>query len=138
MIAVSAVADVTAWHPARRRPRADVTAAEFEAAIRGHALRHPGLRGPAVGAPGVQAAAEPGVRVHVGARGSGAAHRQARSGGAGGGADAVVHLGRQYVGRYGWVTVQVVDDDVLTMALDWVAESWWLKATAAQRTLLEP
>jgi hypothetical protein len=43
----------------------------------------------------------------------------------------------RYVGRYGWVTVDVVDDDVLTMALDWVAESWWLKATVAQRALLE-
>ena len=43
----------------------------------------------------------------------------------------------RYVGRYGWVTVHVVDDDVLTMALDWVAESWWLKATVAQRALLE-
>jgi len=43
----------------------------------------------------------------------------------------------RYVGRYGWVTVHVVDPDVLTMALDWVAESWWLKATAAQRALLE-
>ncbi len=43
----------------------------------------------------------------------------------------------RYVGRYGWVTVRVVDADVLTMALDWVAESWWLKATTAQRALLE-
>jgi predicted DNA-binding protein (MmcQ/YjbR family) len=44
----------------------------------------------------------------------------------------------KYVGRYGWVTVEVIDDDVLTMVLDWVAESWWLKAGAAQRKLLEP
>jgi predicted DNA-binding protein (MmcQ/YjbR family) len=44
----------------------------------------------------------------------------------------------KYVGRYGWVTVDVVDGDVLTMVLDWVAESWWLKASAAQRQLLEP
>ena len=34
----------------------------------------------------------------------------------------------KYVGRYGWVTVDVIDDDALTMVLDWVAESWWLKA----------
>lgn len=44
----------------------------------------------------------------------------------------------KYVGRYGWVTVEVIDDDVLTMVLDWVAESWWLKASAAQRKVLEP
>ncbi len=44
----------------------------------------------------------------------------------------------KYVGRYGWVTVDVVDADVLTMVLDWVAESWWLKATVTQRKLLEP
>jgi predicted DNA-binding protein (MmcQ/YjbR family) len=44
----------------------------------------------------------------------------------------------KYVGRYGWVTLDVIDADVLTMALDWVAESWWLKASATQRALLEP
>ena len=38
-----------------------------------------------------------------------------------------------YVGRYGWVTVTVADDDALETALEWVRESYFLKAPAKLR-----
>ena len=38
-----------------------------------------------------------------------------------------------YVGRYGWVTVTVADDDALETALEWVRESYFLKAPARLR-----
>jgi predicted DNA-binding protein (MmcQ/YjbR family) len=38
-----------------------------------------------------------------------------------------------YVGRYGWVTVTVADEDALQTALDWVRESYFLKAPARLR-----
>jgi hypothetical protein len=37
------------------------------------------------------------------------------------------------VGRYGWITVEVTDDDTLAAALEWVRESYWLKAPADVR-----
>ena len=33
-----------------------------------------------------------------------------------------------YVGRYGWVTVRVVDEESLQTALEWLRESYWLRA----------
>jgi predicted DNA-binding protein (MmcQ/YjbR family) len=33
-----------------------------------------------------------------------------------------------HVGRYGWVTVEVSNDETLEAALEWVRESYWLKA----------
>ena len=33
-----------------------------------------------------------------------------------------------YVGRYGWVTVRIEDADCLEAALEWMRESYWLKA----------
>jgi predicted DNA-binding protein (MmcQ/YjbR family) len=33
-----------------------------------------------------------------------------------------------YVGRYGWVTVRVADEESLQSALEWMRESYWLKA----------
>jgi predicted DNA-binding protein (MmcQ/YjbR family) len=33
-----------------------------------------------------------------------------------------------YVGRYGWVTVRVADEESLQTALEWLRESYWLKA----------
>lgn len=33
-----------------------------------------------------------------------------------------------YVGRYGWVTVCVSDEESLQSALEWLRESYWLKA----------
>ena len=37
----------------------------------------------------------------------------------------------RYVGRYGWVTAEVRDEESLEAALEWVRESYWLKAPAA-------
>ena len=34
----------------------------------------------------------------------------------------------RYVGRYGWVTVRIEDADCLEAALEWMRESYWLKA----------
>jgi predicted DNA-binding protein (MmcQ/YjbR family) len=39
----------------------------------------------------------------------------------------------RYVGRYGWVTVSVTDDESLEAALEWLRESYWLKAPEALR-----
>ena len=33
-----------------------------------------------------------------------------------------------YVGRYGWVTAEVSDDETLENALEWLRESYWLNA----------
>jgi predicted DNA-binding protein (MmcQ/YjbR family) len=38
-----------------------------------------------------------------------------------------------YVGRYGWVTAEVRDEEALENALEWLRESYWLKAPAAVR-----
>ena len=43
----------------------------------------------------------------------------------------------RYVGRYGWVTVQVTDDESLQNALEWMRESYWLKAPARLRSAVE-
>jgi predicted DNA-binding protein (MmcQ/YjbR family) len=39
----------------------------------------------------------------------------------------------RYVGRYGWVTATVTDEDTLAAALEWLRESYWLKAPAKLR-----
>jgi predicted DNA-binding protein (MmcQ/YjbR family) len=39
----------------------------------------------------------------------------------------------KYVGRYGWVTVTVEDADCLQAALEWVRESYWMRAPEALR-----
>src|SRR5215210_1544738 len=39
----------------------------------------------------------------------------------------------RYVGRYGWVTAQVTDEESLDSALEWLRESYWLKAPADVR-----
>ncbi len=38
-----------------------------------------------------------------------------------------------YVGRYGWVTAEVSDDETLENALEWLRESYWLNAPAGLR-----
>ena len=38
-----------------------------------------------------------------------------------------------YVGRYGWVTAEVRDDEALDNALEWLRESYWLNAPASLR-----
>lgn len=42
-----------------------------------------------------------------------------------------------HVGRYGWITTTVEDERTLELALDWVEESWWLRAPARLRRLVE-
>ena len=43
----------------------------------------------------------------------------------------------RYVGRYGWVTAEVTDEESLAAALEWVRESYWLKAPAELRAAVE-
>jgi predicted DNA-binding protein (MmcQ/YjbR family) len=43
----------------------------------------------------------------------------------------------RYVGRYGWVTAEVTDEDSLDAALEWLRESYWLKAPAHLRSAVE-
>jgi predicted DNA-binding protein (MmcQ/YjbR family) len=38
-----------------------------------------------------------------------------------------------HVGRYGWVTATVTDEETLAAVLEWVRESYWLKAPADVR-----
>ena len=33
-----------------------------------------------------------------------------------------------HVGRYGWITAEVTSDETLDAALEWIRESYWLKA----------
>jgi predicted DNA-binding protein (MmcQ/YjbR family) len=47
-----------------------------------------------------------------------------------------VHRAR-YVGRYGWVTAEVTDEESLEAALEWLLESYWLKAPAELRHAVE-
>lgn len=42
-----------------------------------------------------------------------------------------------YVGRYGWVTADITDAETLEAALEWVRESYWLKAPAELRSAAE-
>jgi predicted DNA-binding protein (MmcQ/YjbR family) len=39
----------------------------------------------------------------------------------------------KYVGRYGWVTARIEDEHGLDAALEWMRESYWLKAPADVR-----
>jgi predicted DNA-binding protein (MmcQ/YjbR family) len=39
----------------------------------------------------------------------------------------------RYVGRYGWITATVSDEETLESALEWLRESYWLKAPADVR-----
>ena len=43
----------------------------------------------------------------------------------------------RYVGRYGWITVQVDDAEALENALEWLRESYWLRAPARLRSAVE-
>lgn len=43
----------------------------------------------------------------------------------------------RYVGRYGWVTAEVADDESLEAALEWLRESYWLKAPPSLRAAVE-
>jgi predicted DNA-binding protein (MmcQ/YjbR family) len=43
----------------------------------------------------------------------------------------------KYVGRYGWVTAVVRDDESLEAALEWMRESYWLRAPERLRYAVE-
>ena len=43
----------------------------------------------------------------------------------------------RYVGRYGWVTAEVADEESLESALEWLRESYWLKAPPDLRAAVE-
>jgi predicted DNA-binding protein (MmcQ/YjbR family) len=38
-----------------------------------------------------------------------------------------------HVGRYGWITATLDDEDALEAGLEWIRESYWLKAPADVR-----
>ncbi|MBD0348779.1 MAG: MmcQ/YjbR family DNA-binding protein [Thermoleophilia bacterium] len=40
----------------------------------------------------------------------------------------------RYVGRYGWVTATIADDESLAAAREWLLESYWLRAPARLRS----
>ena len=42
-----------------------------------------------------------------------------------------------HVGRYGWITATVRDKETLDAALEWIRESYWLRAPAHLRTAVE-
>jgi predicted DNA-binding protein (MmcQ/YjbR family) len=42
-----------------------------------------------------------------------------------------------YVGRYGWVTATVTDEESLEAALEWLRESYWLKCPAELKAAVE-
>jgi predicted DNA-binding protein (MmcQ/YjbR family) len=42
-----------------------------------------------------------------------------------------------YVGRYGWITAEIRDEEALEAALEWLRESYWLRAPAALRAAVE-
>jgi len=43
----------------------------------------------------------------------------------------------RYVGRYGWVTARVTDEEAFENALEWLRESYWLNAPARLRHAVE-
>jgi predicted DNA-binding protein (MmcQ/YjbR family) len=43
----------------------------------------------------------------------------------------------RYVGRYGWITAHVDDEESLDCALEWLRESYWLKAPAHLKAAVE-
>lgn len=40
----------------------------------------------------------------------------------------------RYLGRYGWISAQVTEEESLEAALEWLRESYWLKAPAELRS----
>ena len=48
----------------------------------------------------------------------------------------IVSIAR-YVGRYGWITAEMTDEESLEAALEWLRESYWLKAPAHLRKAVE-
>ena len=42
-----------------------------------------------------------------------------------------------YVGRYGWITATVTDEESLEAACEWLRESYWLKCPADLKAAVE-
>ena len=42
-----------------------------------------------------------------------------------------------HVGRYGWITAAVSDEESLEAALEWLRESYWLKCPAELKAAVE-
>ena len=42
-----------------------------------------------------------------------------------------------HVGRYGWITANVTDEESLEAALEWLRESYWLKCPAELKAAVE-
>jgi predicted DNA-binding protein (MmcQ/YjbR family) len=42
-----------------------------------------------------------------------------------------------HVGRYGWITARVTDEESLEAALEWLRESYWLKCPAELKAAVE-
>ena len=42
-----------------------------------------------------------------------------------------------YVGRYGWITAAVTDEESLEAACEWLRESYWLKCPAELKAAVE-
>ena len=42
-----------------------------------------------------------------------------------------------HVGRYGWVTAAVTDEESLESALEWLRESYWLKCPSELKAAVE-
>jgi predicted DNA-binding protein (MmcQ/YjbR family) len=43
----------------------------------------------------------------------------------------------KYVGRYGWITAAVTDEESLESALEWLRESYWLKCPSELKAAVE-
>jgi predicted DNA-binding protein (MmcQ/YjbR family) len=43
----------------------------------------------------------------------------------------------RYVGRYGWITAEITDEDSLDCGLEWLRESYWLKAPQHLKSAVE-
>ena len=43
----------------------------------------------------------------------------------------------RYVGRYGWITAEITDEESLDAAMEWLRESYWLRAPAHLRGAVE-
>ena len=53
------------------------------------------------------------------------------------GAPASVRRIASHVGRYGWITANVTDQESLENALEWLRESYWLKCPAELKAAVE-
>jgi predicted DNA-binding protein (MmcQ/YjbR family) len=43
----------------------------------------------------------------------------------------------KYVGRYGWITAEIADEESLDSGLEWLRESYWLKCPPQLRAAVE-